>query len=146
MSKLILSAFMFAVVFAACGGGSTSSPGASVTPSGPAAPASLAGTSWTAISVGGQPVVADHPPTARFGPAEVDGTTGCNSYGGGYTYADGTIAFGPLRMTLMACIGPIGEVEGRFTAAMTGATTAVVDAQGHLTIDGTAGSVVFVAS
>ena len=61
---------------------------------GPAAPAALAGTAWKATSVAGQPVVAGHEPTATFTAAEVNGTTGCNSYGGSYTYADGKIAFG----------------------------------------------------
>ncbi len=116
-----------------------------MTPSGHVAPDTLAGTAWKAISVAGQPVVAGHEPTATFTAAEVAGTTGCNSYGGGYTFTDGTIAFGPLRMTLMGCIGPIGDVEGRFTAAMSGATSVVTDAQGRLVLDGTAGSIVFVA-
>ena len=47
-------------------------------------------------------------------------------------------------MTLMGCIGPIGDVEGRFTAALSGATTVVTDPQGQLILDGTAGSIVFV--
>ena len=99
---------------------------------------------WQAVTVAGQPVVVGHEPTATFRGTEVTGTTGCNSYGGSYTYADGKIAFGPLRMTLMACIGPIGEVEGRFTQAMSGATTATTDAEGRLIIDGTGGSIVFI--
>ena len=89
-------------------------------------------------------MVVGHEPTATFTTTEVTGTTGCNAYGGGYTAADGGITFGPLRMTLMGCLGPIGEVEGRFSAAMSGATTVTFDAQGHLVIDGTAGSIVFV--
>jgi heat shock protein HslJ len=143
MSKLFLPALFAALVLTACGG---SSPGssASVTPTTPAAPDTLSGTSWKAITVAGQAVVVGHEPTATFTAAEVAGTTGCNSYGGGYTYADGKIAFMPLRMTMMGCIGPIGEVEGRFTAAMSGATTAAVDAQGQLIIDGAAGAIVFV--
>lgn len=99
---------------------------------------------WRAVTVAGQPVVSGHEPTATFSATEVSGTTGCNSYGGSYATADGVIIFGPMRMTLMACIGPIGEVEGRFTAAMAGATAAAIDEQGHLIIDGTAGSIVFV--
>ena len=99
---------------------------------------------WQAVSIAGEPVVAGHEPTAIFSPIEVSGTTGCNSYGGSYTDADGAIEFGPMRMTLMACSDEIGEVEGRYVAAMTGATTATVDAEGRLVIDGTAGSIVFV--
>ena len=45
---------------------------------------------------------------------------------------------------MMACIGPIGDVEGRFTQAMTGATTATTDADGRLILDGTGGAVVFI--
>jgi heat shock protein HslJ len=97
------------------------------------------------MTVAGQPVVAGHEPTATFSASEIIGTTGCNSYGGTYTLTGGKITFGPLRMTLMACAGPIGEVEGRFTAALAGATTVATDAGGHLVIDGTAGSIVFVA-
>jgi heat shock protein HslJ len=100
--------------------------------------------SWQAVTVAGQPVVVGHEPTARFTATEVDGTTGCNSYGGSYAYARGTITVGAMRMTLMACEGPIGEVEGRFTQAMTGATTATTDTEGRLIIDGTGGSIVFI--
>ena len=100
--------------------------------------------SWQAVTVDGQPVVAGHEPTATFTATEVSGTTGCNSYGGSYTFADGRIAIGAMRMTMMACIGPIGDVEGRFTQAMTGATTATTDAEGRLILDGPGGSVVFI--
>ena len=142
MSTRLLPILVLAVALAGCAGAG-SSPSVSVSPVDPAAPAGLEGR-WKASTVAGQPVVPGHEPTATFSATEVNGTTGCNSYGGGYTYAGGAITFGPMRMTLMACIGPIGEVEGRFTAAMTGATTATVDALGHLVIDGTAGSIVFV--
>jgi heat shock protein HslJ len=100
---------------------------------------------WQAMTVAGQPVVAGHEPTATFGGTEVTGTTGCNSYGGSYTYADGKISFGPLRMTMMACIGPIGDVEARFTQALDGATTATIGADGRLTVDGTGGAIVFIS-
>jgi heat shock protein HslJ len=99
---------------------------------------------WQAVTVAGQPVVAGHEPTATFRETEVTGTTGCNSYGGSYTYTDGKITIGEMRMTMMACIGPIGEVEGRFTHAMDGATTATTDADGRLILDGTGGAIVFI--
>jgi heat shock protein HslJ len=143
MSNRILPILLLATLILAACAGAAPSPSGGVSPLDPAAPAGIEG-SWKALTVAGQPVVPGHEPTATFAATEVDGTTGCNSYGGGYTYAAGAITFGPMRMTLMACIGPIGEVEGRFTAAMTGATTATVDPQGRLTIDGTAGSIVFV--
>ena len=101
---------------------------------------------WRAVTVAGEPVVAGHEPTATFTTNEVSGTTGCNQYGGSYTYADGEVGISPMRMTMMACIGPIGEVEGRFTEAMGGATTATTDAEGRLILDGTGGSIVFIGN
>ena len=100
--------------------------------------------SWQAVIVAGVPVVAGHEPTATFRETEVAGTTGCNSYGGSYTLADGRIAFGALHQTLMACIGPIGDVESLFTQAMSGAATASIDAGGRLTLDGTGGAIVLI--
>jgi heat shock protein HslJ len=136
------------VILAPCSGAGSSpsaTAGSSVTPSDPAAPATIEG-AWQAVTVAGQPVVAGHEPKANFGPTEVTGTTGCNSFGGSYTYADGTIAFGPLRQTLMGCIGPVGDVEGRFSAALAGATTATIDAAGSLIVDGTSGAITFIAA
>ena len=112
---------------------------------GATAPATLVGTVWRATSVGGQPTVVGSEPTATFTATEVNGTTGCNAYGGSYTYADGAITVGPMRMTLMACSGAIGEVEGRFTQAMAGATTARTTDSVHLFLDGSGGSIEFVA-
>jgi heat shock protein HslJ len=114
-----------------------------VTTDDPAIPDSIEG-AWQAVTVTGRRVVDGHEPTATFTSTEVDGTTGCNRFGGSYTYADGKISFGLFRTTLMACIGPIGEVEGLFTAALSGATSATSDDQGRLIIDGTGGSIVFI--
>ena len=99
---------------------------------------------WRAVTVAGQAVVAGHEPNATFRGTEVTGSTGCNSYGGSYTYADGKITIGAMRMTMMACIGPIGDVEGRFTQAMSGATTATTDTAGRLILDGSGGAIVFI--
>lgn len=140
-TRILPSLVLVAFILVACAGAPSPSP--SVSPTDPAAPGSIEG-SWQALTVAGSPVVPGHPPTATFTAAEVNGTTGCNSYGGSYTYAAGVITFGPMRMTLMACIGPIGDVEGTFTAALAGATSATIDPQGHLVIDGTAGSIVFI--
>ncbi|MBL8165028.1 MAG: META domain-containing protein [Anaerolineae bacterium] len=35
---------------------------------------------------------------------EVSGSGGCNSFGGSYTVAEGSISFGPLVSTMMACL------------------------------------------
>ena len=81
MSTRLLPILLLAVVLAGCAG-AASSPSASVSPVDPAAPAGIEG-SWKAVTVAGQPVVPGHEPTATFSATEVNGTTGCNSYGGG---------------------------------------------------------------
>ena len=48
----------------------------------------LAGTRWTLVSLSGQTPVKEYPVTLHFTGAELDGETGCNSYGGSYE-ADG---------------------------------------------------------
>jgi len=153
-AAIIAAVFATAMSVASCGGAvrstavpstavpSTAVPSVDVTPTGPAAPARLAGTGWKAVTVDGRPVVVGSEPTAIFSAQEVSGTTGCNSYGGSYTFSNGAITFGPLRTTLMACIGPVGEIEQKFNAALAGATSVAVDGDGHLVIDGTGGSIV----
>jgi heat shock protein HslJ len=139
--RTLAAAAVLLLAVAACAGPAASPP---VTRS--SAPVSLAGTAWTAVLVAGQPVVPASPPTATFDATEVNGTTGCNRYGGAYTYADGAITFGAMRTTLMGCIGPIGDVEIRFSQAMGAATTATMDPDGRLVLDGPGGSIVFEVS
>ena len=126
---------LVATVAVACGSAAVSgSPGPAV---------QLDGTSWKAILVVGQPPVAGREPTATFAGGRIQGTTGCNQYGGDYTLTGDSIAFGPLMSTMMGCDAAIGEVEGRFNKALSGARSASIDAEGRLVIDGTAGAVTF---
>ncbi len=118
--------------------------GSSGDPSGSVAPTSLTGTSWKALLVAGQPVVAGREPTAAFSSDQVKGSGGCNSFSGTYQYRPGAIKFGNLAMTAMGCVEPgIGLVEGRFSTALIGATTVYMDATGHMVMDGTGGQIVF---
>ena len=77
----------------------------------PETPSTLAGTSWRAISVAGDAPVEGSNPTLAFTEDEISGTTGCNQFFGGYTYDAGTISMSNVGMTMMACDGPISEVE-----------------------------------
>lgn len=110
------------------------------------APATLAGTAWTAIMVAGQPTVPGSEPTAHFTADRVDGTTGCNRYGGSYEYAAGVIKLGQLMSTLMGCDGAIGATEMRFNTALAGASTVAIDPEGRLVLDGTSGAITFVVA
>ncbi len=108
-------------------------------------PTTLAGTAWRVVSVNGRPPVAGSEPTAAFGPANVTGSSGCNSYGGAYTYdpSTGSIAFKDLMMTLMLCVEPArNEVETLFNQAINAATSASIDPEGRLVLSGSGGEIV----
>jgi putative lipoprotein len=135
--RAALAATVLTLSLAAC------SQGAALSPS-PEAPATLAGTSWRAISVAGDAPVEGSNPTLAFTVDEINGTTGCNQFFGGYTYDGGTISISQVGMTMMACDGPVSEVEGAYTAALNGATTVSVDEGGQLLLTGSGGEVLFV--
>ena len=108
-------------------------------------PTTLAGTAWRVVSINGRPPVARSEPTAAFGPANVTGSSGCNSYGGAYTYdpSTGSIAFKDLMMTLMLCIEPArNDIETLFNQAINQATSASIDPQGRLVLSGPGGEIV----
>ena len=80
--------------------------------------ASLDGTAWVATHVAGQPAVVDAPPTIRFEGEQLSGTTGCNTFGGGFGRVDGRFQVDELVMTEIACDGPLSDQERRFIAAL----------------------------
>lgn len=69
-------------------------------------PATLAGTSWTFVSIDGAPVAADRPTSLQFDADRMGGSAGCNRFGGSYTVKDGLLTVGPMMATLMACPDP----------------------------------------
>ena len=71
-----------------------------------AADAALTGTEWTLESVRGIPAVASRggPPHMVLGAdGGMNGSTGCNRMGGGFTIVGDTIRFTPIRTTRMYC-------------------------------------------
>jgi heat shock protein HslJ len=106
----------------------------------------LAGTAWRAVEVDGRPPVEGSEPTAEFGEDRVSGTTGCNGYFAGYTLEDGRLSLTAVGMTMMACDGPIGDLEMVFVKVLNAAATAAIDAQGSLVIGGSGGTAIFVRS
>jgi heat shock protein HslJ len=79
---------------------------------------SLVGTSWSVVSIDGEPTLQDGPPTMVFAPDGVSGTTGCNSYGGTFRTDGDAMTIAAGAMTEMACDGPRGDQETRFIAAL----------------------------
>jgi heat shock protein HslJ len=106
--------------------------------------ASLVGTAWRAVDVDGQPPVEGSEPTIEFSEDRIFGTTGCNRYFAGCTIVGETLSLTPVGMTMMACDGPIGDLEMVFVRVLNAAQTAAVDAEGRLVLGGAGGSAVFV--
>jgi copper homeostasis protein (lipoprotein) len=81
----------------------------------------LLGTEWKLIQLGDAPVdVTDlgrRPSFTLTADGRVAGFDGCNRMAGSYQIAGGTITFGPLASTKMACVDGM-EVERAFTDAL----------------------------
>jgi heat shock protein HslJ len=103
----------------------------------PTAAADLAGTSWTLVSIGGNPVVEDSGPHVTFDAAgNASGSTGCNSFNGSYTVDGAALTFGPLATTRMACEANLMAQEAAVLEALVGVSGWEVDADGRLHLTG----------
>jgi putative lipoprotein len=112
-------AILVATVAAAC----------SSAPAGGGASASLPGTSWKLVELGGSEPAGEAKPTLVFAPAggTVSGNSGCNTFNGSVTIDGDSIEFGPLAGTRMACPEPAMSVETAYLAALDGATNWRID-------------------
>jgi heat shock protein HslJ len=94
----------------------------------PRTPAALPGKEWklVALSDQGKPVAgADRVgATLRFEEkGQAGGRNGCNGYGGDFTATDGgSLRFGPLMQTQIACDEPAATVEAVFMRLLTAAS------------------------
>ena len=143
-ARTALGVALVALLVAACGGSSSSTNPVTVTP--PCCPATLVGTNWGVVSVADRPSVPPSIPFIGFTADRVQGTGGCNSFGGGYTYDrnTGSLTLGELMTTLMGCIGPQGDFETILFEALQGplSVTQLADGGGGLVIDGSKGRIV----
>ena len=130
---------MVAVSACASSGVSSPSPAVSQEPSASAAPIGLVGPTWVVSTIGGNDTVADSRPTMTFGAdGQVQGTGGCNSYGGPYKLDGAAIDIGDLASTMMMCTDQsIGAQETAFFTALGGAQTWQIQA-GDLVLAGAA--------
>jgi heat shock protein HslJ len=103
----------------------------------------LVGTAWRAVSVDGQPPIEGSEGTIEFSEDRLYGTTGCNRYFGGYTLTGETLSLTPVGMTMMACDGPVGDLENVFVRVINAADRLTIDADGHLVVSGAGGALVF---
>ena len=133
-----LTVFAFTVVSACASAGPSSvAPSASPSP-GASAAIGIVGRTWIVTTIGGSDTVADARPTMTFGAdGQVQGSGGCNSYGGPYKLDGAAIDVGELASTMMLCQDQsIGAQETAFFAALGGAQTWQVDATGNLVLAG----------
>lgn len=139
--RLAALALLLSVVLGAC-----ASPAPSED-SGNPLPATLAGTDWKVVSVGGLAPAPGAEPTVSFAQARVQGSGGCNQFGGEYRYdpASGRIEFTNLGMTAMGCLRQdVMAFEEAFSRVLTSAVQVSVDPATRLILSGPAGAVVLV--
>ena len=106
-------------------------------------PTTLAGTSWIVTQVGLLRPPRGTQPTMAFDATKVQGSAGCNQFGGRYRYepSTGELRFDELGMTAMACAEPArNEVETAFVRSLGGPLVATIQADGHLVLVGAAGA------
>ena len=85
----------------------------------------LQGTSWTLVEIAGSAPAGDARPTLVFAAdgTTVSGNAGCNRFNGAVAIDGGSIDFGPLASTRMACPEPAMSVESAYLGALDGAAT-----------------------
>jgi len=59
----------------------------------------------------------------RFGTDQVSGSAGCNSYSASFEAIGGSISFGPIQSTQMACENAVMRAEAAYLRALEGSTT-----------------------
>ena len=110
---LALTLGLLASVFIACGNGGGSSVGDGAT---------LEGATWVLDRTSIENLAPGAPGDARvdliFEDDAVAGTSGCNSYFGSYEVDGGSISFGPLGGTEMACEPALMDLESAYLAAL----------------------------
>jgi heat shock protein HslJ len=71
----------------------------------------LAGTEWALVSLNGDAPIGDRAITLRFGETSIEGSGGCNTYGGSYTTSEDSLHLTDVYWTEMACMEPEGIME-----------------------------------
>lgn len=88
----------------------------------------LAAGEWIVTAIGAAKVTDVSPPTLTFTrEGHVAGSTGINRYSGAYTLVDAVLTISPLLMTRMAGPEDLMDQERRFTGALEGTTTVMLE-------------------
>jgi len=90
---------------------------------------------WRVEAIDGKPVVeGSRTEFSFFEQGRVAATVGCNRIGGGVELGEGTLRFGPLMMTRMACEEALMDQENRFSAALSEVTLYRLEEEGTVLI------------
>jgi heat shock protein HslJ len=69
-------------------------------------------TVWQLMFINGESPIVESSITLRFQDGRMEGSSGCNTYGGDYTLGDdGAFQAGPIEVTEMACLDPQGVMD-----------------------------------
>jgi peptidyl-Lys metalloendopeptidase len=111
----------------------------------PAGGAALPGTEWVLTSLTGNTPIEGTQITLSFGEGSLEGSGGCNTYGGSYTATGDSLRLNELYWTEMACLEPEGilDQEMVYLNALNTATSYRVDA-GRLELYDEAGTQILV--
>ncbi|CAA9265897.1 MAG: hypothetical protein AVDCRST_MAG93-2408 [uncultured Chloroflexia bacterium] len=79
----------------------------------------IGGGNYAAVNINGVPVEQAAAPTLRLEGGRVSGTTGCNSYSGGYQFSSRErVSFTAITTTRMACAQALMDQERRFLSIL----------------------------
>jgi heat shock protein HslJ len=99
----------------------------------PASGHELLKTEWRVAEIRGEPVMDESRTEFSFFEAgRITATVGCNRIGGGVVKGDGTLEFGPLMMTRMACEDDLMHQEERFAEALSAVSQYRFEKEEHI--------------
>jgi heat shock protein HslJ len=81
-------------------------------------PKMLTATAWRIVSINGALIPADQGALISFDADRMSGSVGCNRLGASYHFENGTLSFGPMMSTRMACPDPIAAQEYGFVTML----------------------------
>ena len=100
---LVGATFLLATLLAACATAQPTQP--------PREGAALTGTEWALTSLNGDTLVEGTQITLSFSDGTLEGSAGCNTYGGSYAATEGSLSLSDLYWTEMACLEPEGILD-----------------------------------